>query len=107
MLEQLLQKLTPQEVILIALAVISLALDYLPGLKEKFEAASEQTKKTITVIIAVLLTGVFFLGQCLGWFVTNLVCSPYTILDFLYAVVIGVAVMYGFHKATKPLEFKK
>lgn len=107
MFEQLLQNLSPQEVIVIALAAISLLLDYAPGLKEKFDKSSQYTKKVITLVVSIGLTALFFVGQCLGWFVTNLICSPYTILDFIYSVVIAVAVMYGFHKASKPVTQTK
>ena len=102
MLETLLQNLSPEQVVVIALAVISLLLDHAPVLKEKFEKATVYTKRITTLTFAVLLSALFFAGQCFGWFVTNLVCSPYTIMDFVYSVVIGVAVMYGFHKGTKP-----
>jgi hypothetical protein len=81
---------------------LALLFDYFPVLSEKFDALDISQKKLIVVGLSALAAGVVFAGQCNGFFQTNLVCEPKSIVDLLYSVIVAVSVNYGFHKATKP-----
>ena len=89
-------------ILAVVVAAFSLFFDYFPGVSQQFEQLSTELKRLITVGVAVLTAVAIFIGQCYGWFQTNLVCSPVSAWELLYGVVIAVAVMYGFHRATKP-----
>lgn len=98
-----LETLTPQVVIGIVVAILSLVLDYFPRLAEKFDALDTSRKKLISLGGALLTTVVVYLGQCTGWLTTPMACGDvFAWLDLGYNVIVAVAVMYGFHKATKP-----
>lgn len=92
--------------ILIAVVVAGLALffDYFPGVAEKFDKQPVKTKRLITVSLAILVGAVTFAGQCYGFLATNLSCTPKSLWDLVYGTILAVAIMYGFHKATKPIK---
>ena len=94
--------ITPTIVIAFALTLISLFLDYFPGVSSKFDAASEATKKQITLLCAVAVTVVAYVLSCTHMLTSNLICSPMDVAVFGFDLIVGVATMYGWHKATKP-----
>lgn len=94
--------ISPDVLLGLVVAALALFFDYFPGVSKKFDEASIETKRLLTVGLAVLAAVVVFAGQCYGYFATNLTCTVKDGWDLLYGIVISVAVMYGFHKATKP-----
>lgn len=97
-------EITPDIVLMVVLAAMSLVFDYLPGVAQRFDALAVEHKRIITVGLAVVLGAASFAAQCYGLFQTNLVCDVKSGWDLFYGIVLAVAVMYGFHKATKPLK---
>jgi hypothetical protein len=90
-------------VLLIAISgAMALFFDYFPGIAKKYDALSVENKRLIAVGTAMALGALAFVGQCYGWFLTNLACTPVSAVNLTYNIVIAVAVSYGFHKATKP-----
>jgi len=95
---------TPEVLIALVVAGFALFFDYFPYVAQKFDAAKKETKRLITVTIAILVGVVVFAGQCYGFFVTNLSCTVASLWDLLYGVILAVAIMYGFHAGTKPVK---
>ena len=95
-------EVTPDIVLVVVVAALSLYFDYFPGVSKKFDGLSTEYKRLITVGLAILGGVASFLGECLGYFSTNLVCDFTGAWELFYGIVLAVAVMYGFHKATKP-----
>lgn len=95
-------EISPDVLLVVVLAGLSLFFDYFPGVSKSFDALPVEKKRLVTVGLAVVLAIAAFAGQCLGLFATNLVCSVKDGWDLFYGVILAVAVMYGFHKATKP-----
>lgn len=93
---------TPDTVIAVVVSALALFFDYFPGLSDKFDVLPLEQKRLITVSLAVLIGAAGFIGSCLGWFSSDLFCTVQSGWDFAYKIVLAVAVMYGFHKATKP-----
>ena len=94
-------EISPEVVISVVVAALALFFDYFPGVASKFDALDTDKKRLITVGLAVIVGASAFAGECLGWYETNLVCTLQGGWDLLYNIVLAVAVMYGFHKATK------
>lgn len=83
-------------------ALQSLFFDYFPGVAKKFEALDTSQKKQLTLILGVLFGVVAFVGSCYGYFSTNLVCEPQSIIALIGNIAISVSVGYAFHSNTKP-----
>jgi len=96
--------ISPDVLIGLVVAALALFFDYFPGVAVNFEAQPTKTKRLITVGLAVIVGVLAFVGECYGFFVTNLACSVADIWDLLYGVILAVAVNYGFHAATKPIK---
>lgn len=94
--------ISPDVLIGLVVAALALFFDYFPGVASKFDASTTETKRLLTVGLAVLVAVLVFAGQCYGYFSTNLTCTVTSAWELLYGVVLSVAVMYGFHAATKP-----
>lgn len=95
-------QVTPDLVLVVVMAALSLFFDYFPGVSKAFDGLAVESKRLITVGLAILVGIASFLGQCFGYFSTNLVCDVTGGWELFYGIVLAVAVMYGFHKATKP-----
>lgn len=95
-------EINPDVLLVVVLAALSLFFDYFPGVSQKFDALDTPTKRLITAGLAAFLGVAAFVGQCFSLFSTNLVCDVKSAWDLLYGVIFAVAVMYGFHKSTKP-----
>lgn len=99
-------EINPEVVLVVVTAALSLFFDYFPGVAKAFDALAVEYKRLITVGLAILVGVASFAGQCYGWFSTNLVCDVTGAWELFYGVILAVAVMYGFHKATKPTSTK-
>lgn len=95
-------EISPDILLVVVLAGLSLFFDYFPGVSKSFDALPVEKKRLVTVGLSIALALAAFAGQCFGLFSTNLFCDLKSAWDLLYGVVFAVAVMYGFHKATKP-----
>ena len=95
-------EVNPEFVIVVIVAALSLLFDYFPGLAARFDELKTESKRLITVGLAALTGMAVFFAQCYGLVETNLTCTPLAAWDLFYGIVLAVAVMYGFHKATKP-----
>jgi hypothetical protein len=97
-------KITPEAAIALVTAGLSLFFDHFPVVAQKFDALEVSQKRLITVGLSALVGVGAFVGQCLGWFSTNLACTLPDALNLAYGIVLAVAVMYGFHGGTKPVK---
>lgn len=89
-------------------ALLALAFDYFPGLAKWFDGKNDSAKKQIMAGLLVAVAVLAFAGTCLGWFASNLICEPKTIIDLVYQLLIAVSVNQGLHIASKPsAAFKK
>lgn len=96
-------EVSPEVVIGVVMAGLSLLFDYAPKIALWFDSLAESTKKLVVLGLASAVAAVVTIGQCyVGWFNTTLECSTWSIASLLYNIVIAVATMYGFHKSTKP-----
>lgn len=85
-------------------AVQSLVFDYFPPVASWFEDLLEYKKRQLTLALGALFGVLAFVGQCRGFFVTDLVCEPQSIITLLGNIAVSVSVGYSFHKQTKPTE---
>lgn len=97
-------EVNPSALMLFLGIVLSLLFDYLPPLKNWFDNFSVDEKRKIMTLALVVVGILVYVGSCLGWFVTNLVCAPQDIVNFLYSLFVAGAVNQGFHALTKPPE---
>jgi hypothetical protein len=95
-------EITPDWALALYVAITSLIFDYFPGLAAWFDLLAVEKKRLITLASVIVITAVAITGSCLGWWLTNLVCNTASIIRILIDLIMAVAVMYGFHKATKP-----
>lgn len=83
-------------------SVLSLMLDYFPGLAAKYDALSVAAKRQIAAILAIVIVGGLFALTCFDVVSTNLVCTRTgaweTVSNIIYVFVIG----QGVHAGTKP-----
>lgn len=97
-----------QSLSFIVIAIISLLLDYAPGLAPRWDALPETSKQLIFVSLGVLVVTALFVSKCYGLIETNIVCSTSGVYDLFVKVIVVLATGYGFHKATRPSdEFKR
>jgi hypothetical protein len=97
-----LPNVTAETLVTIIAAVLSLLLDYFPGLAAKYDALSVATKRQIAAVMAVVIVGAVFALTCTNIVTSNLVCTTSgaweAISNVIYVFVIGQAV----HAGTKP-----
>lgn len=86
----------------IVAALVSLALDYFPGLAAKYDALSVAAKRQIAAVLAVVITAAVFGLTCQKLVTSNLVCSYSgawnAVADVIYVFMVG----QGVHAGTKP-----
>ncbi len=93
---------TPEILIGLMVAGMSLFFDYFPVVAKKFNALQPDAKKLIVLIGSILIGTVVFVGPCYGWFETNISCTYSSGMRLLYNIIVAVAMSYGFHNQTKP-----
>lgn len=85
--------LSPEVLLLLASAVLSLSFTYMPGWRAEFAALSSQTKVYINLGLVTLLVIVIFLGTCTAWLpITGVTCSQAglkTLFLYLFMAVGG------------------
>jgi hypothetical protein len=81
---------------------LALAFDYFPPLAKWFEELTSAAKRGVNAL-GVIGTGLLlFAGQCVGIFLTNLVCSWLGFFDLLYILFLAISVNQGVHLLLKP-----
>lgn len=88
-------------------SAMALVFDYLPGLASLFDTLAPDKKKLIMLGMSVLLGGGAFLGSCVGWFSTNLMCNVASAWTLALDILVTVSASYAFHMATKPSDSLK
>lgn len=82
--------------------LLSLVLDYAPGIAARYEALSVAQKRGVALLIAVIIVVGSFGLTCYNIVNTNLLCSPRGAWDALSNIIYVFAVGQGFHAGTKP-----
>ena len=89
-------------------AVLSLLLDYFPGLAAKYDALSVVAKRQIAAVLAIVIVGVVFALTCTNVVTSNLVCTTTGAWDAISNIIYVFVVGQGVHAGTKPTPaFKK
>ena len=89
--------MTPEQIICIAAAVLSLLFMYVPGLKGWYEKKSSETKQLIMLgLLLLTVAGVFGLG-CAGQF-DVFTCDIPGVWDAVFMFVMSIIVNQGVYK---------
>jgi uncharacterized protein YacL len=83
-------------------ALLSLLLDYFPGLAAKYDALSVATKRQIAAVSAVLIVGLVFGLTCTNIVTSNLTCTPAGAWDAISNIIYVFVIGQGVHQGTKP-----
>jgi len=87
--------------------LLSLALDYFPGLAAKWDALSVAAKRQWSAVFAVVIVGGLFVLTCYSIVSTNLVCTRTGAWDAISSIIYVFIIGQGVHAGTKPTaEFK-
>lgn len=88
--------------------IATLALDYAPGLAERFDKLTVAQKRGGAVIMAVLIVGTVFGLTCTHVISSNLTCSYTGAWDALSNVIWVFVIGQGIHAGTQPTpKFKR
>lgn len=99
-------EITPEALLIFISAALALLFDYIPALKKWYDTKSEVEKRQIMLGMLLVSGTIVFAGSCLGWFITNLTCTPQDGLNFFIALLYSIGVNQGVHKLTKPAKPK-
>jgi len=90
--------------LLIALVagLLALAFDYFPKVNQWFDGLDTATKRQLNAGLILGTAILIYAGQCLGLFITNLVCTMKGAFDLLYIVFLTITINQGVHLALKP-----
>lgn len=83
-------------------AATSLILDYFPPVARWYEKVDPAAKRLISVGFAILYVASIFVGTCLQWFSSSLVCSRSGAIDAGTGIILVIILQHGFHGQTKP-----
>ena len=92
----------PALLITLFAGALALAFDYFPGLAKWFDGLPVESKRGINALGVIGVGALIFAGQCLGVFVTNLVCTLKGSFDLLYILFLALGVNQGVHLALRP-----
>lgn len=100
--------ITAASLVTLLAGILTLVADYFPGAASWFDTLKANSKRLVMLIGAVLIVGGVFAGQCVGWFATNMVCTPNGAVDVLSNIILAFAVGQGVHLGGKPTpDFKE
>ncbi len=94
--------ITALTLVTIIAAVLSLMLDYFPGLRAKWDALSVAAKRQLSAVFAVAIVGGVFALTCANVVTSNLVCSTAGAWDAIANIIYVFVVGQGIHAGTKP-----
>jgi hypothetical protein len=83
-------------------SVLSLMLDYFPGLAAKYDALSVAAKRQIAAILAIVIVGGLFTLTCFNMVSTNLICTRTGAWDAISSIIYVFVIGQGVHAGTKP-----
>lgn len=83
-------------------AVLSLLLDYFPGIAAKYDALSVAAKRQLAAVFAVVIVGVVFALTCTSIVTSNLTCTVTGAWDAVSNIIYVFVVGQGVHAGTKP-----
>jgi hypothetical protein len=92
--------------VVVAIA-LSLIFEYVPKVKDWYDYQPDQVKKQIMLASLVLTSTLIFVGQCAGWFATNLTCDVRSAFQLVYMIGIAIGVNQGFHSLTKRTKYAR
>lgn len=89
-------------------SVLSLMLDYFPGLAAKWDALSMAAKRQWSAVFAIVIVGGLFALTCFNVVSTNLVCTQTGAWDAVSGILYVFVIGQGVHAGTKPTaNFKR
>ena len=94
--------ISPQALLLSIAGLLALLFDYAPILAAKFDGLDPSTKRLWMLGLNVSAAATIFVGQCYGFFATNLACDAKSAFDFGSQVFLAVSINYAVHQAAKP-----
>lgn len=83
-------------------AVLSLLLDYFPGLAHWYDNLSVATKRQLAAVFAVVIVGAVFALTCTNFVTSNLVCTVAGGWDAISNIIYVFVVGQGVHAGSKP-----
>ena len=83
---------------------LALFFDWFPWVSGEFDKLSKEQKRLINLGLVVLVGAIVFLGDCQGWFLTNLECSVKGAIDFFVALFLAASANQGVHSLFKPFK---
>lgn len=92
----------PVFIIALVAGALALSFDYVPHLREWFDALNETQKRLLNAGLVLAAAVVLFVGDCAAIFDTNLACELKGGLDLLYMVFVALTVNHGVHSVLKP-----
>lgn len=84
-------------------ALLSLALNYIPGLNAKFAALSSEAKSGIVALSLIVLSALIAGSSCLGWWVW-LPCDKNGLLKLAECLFFALAANQGVYKLSPQTE---
>ena len=94
--------ITALTLVTIIAALLSLALDYFPGLRAKWDALSVAAKRQWSAVFAIVIVGGVFGLTCAQVVMSNLVCTPTGVWDAVSNIIYVFIIGQGVHAGTKP-----
>jgi len=95
---------TPLLLVTLVAGGLALAFDYFPGIAKWFDALTVEAKRLVNAIGVIGFAAIIFAGQCLGIFLTNLICTLQGSFDLLYIILLALTVNQGVHLILKPTK---
>jgi hypothetical protein len=82
--------------------LLSLALDYFPGLAAQWDALSVAAKRQWSAVFAIVIVGGLFALTCFDVVTTNLVCTRTGAWDAISGILYVFVIGQGVHAGAKP-----
>lgn len=93
---------TPEFLLVLVAGLLALVFDYFPVVAKWFDGLEPSEKRLLNAGLVAGFAAVIFAGQCMGWFITNLICTVKGLLDLLYIVFLAISVNQGVHFGFRP-----
>lgn len=97
--------LTPELIVAVAGAIISLLASYVPKFNVWFAALETEVKQLVMLGLMVIVTAVVFAGGCLDFLpVENFSCDKNTAVQFIYLLIIAIVSNQSVHRISPKTE---
>lgn len=87
--------LSPEILVVIAGAILSLAFSYIPGLNTRYAALDETTKRLVMASILLVVTVVIYILGCGGLLATGIPCDRSGIVQLTYMFILAIMANQG------------